>query len=241
MTAAPRGRPRPQHRSLPRRGGGLLRQPRRDRLVRPGDRARLLSRASARPQPQLAERPPRRLPGPQAFPTRRSPPPIWPGPGSTASSRPGSGDATKIFLAKRSIRGSSYPAITSSFFVQSIFDTTVGVLVLIYAITQGLLPAGAEAPRAARLRHRLLGREPAAAAVRDHRRSAIGLVILFAVLARRAEEFWDRVKQGVVVLTEPRRYLREVASWQGVGWLLRFARLLLLPRGVPDRRLLLTT
>ena len=35
--------------------------------------------------------------------------------------------------------------------------------------------------------------------------------------------FWARVRQGVVILTEPRRYLREVAAWQGIGWLLRFA------------------
>ena len=35
--------------------------------------------------------------------------------------------------------------------------------------------------------------------------------------------FWDRVKQGVIILAEPRRYLREVAAWQGVGWLCRFA------------------
>ena len=35
--------------------------------------------------------------------------------------------------------------------------------------------------------------------------------------------FWDRVKQGVAILTEPRRYLRQVAAWQGVGWLCRFA------------------
>src|ERR687898_939661 len=56
------------------------------------------------------------------------------------------GDAVKIFLAKNSIRGSTYPAITSSFFVQSIFDTSAGILVLLYAITQGLLPAAPELP-----------------------------------------------------------------------------------------------
>ena len=43
------------------------------------------------------------------------------------------------------------------------------------------------------------------------------------VLGRRVRAFWDRVKQGVVILTEPRRYLRQVAAWQGVGWLCRFA------------------
>ena len=54
------------------------------------------------------------------------------------------GDVTKIFLVKRQITGASYPAVTSSFLVQTVFDTTVGVLVLLYAITQGLLP---EPPR----------------------------------------------------------------------------------------------
>ena len=43
------------------------------------------------------------------------------------------------------------------------------------------------------------------------------------VLGRRVRAFWDRVKQGVVILTEPGRYLRQVAAWQGVGWLCRFA------------------
>ena len=31
------------------------------------------------------------------------------------------------------------------------------------------------------------------------------------------------MRQGLVILTEPRRYLRQVAAWQGLGWLCRFA------------------
>jgi len=50
------------------------------------------------------------------------------------------GDVTKVFLVKRQIPGSSYPAVTSSFLVQTVFDTTAGLLVFAYAITQGLLP-----------------------------------------------------------------------------------------------------
>lgn len=132
------------------------------------------------------------------------------------------GDAVKIFLAKRSIKGSSYPAITSSFFVQSVFDTSVGILVLIYALTQGLLPSAPQLPE-------LPAFEIAFWA--DHPRFliffitalGIGLVVLFAILARRVEEFWGRVKQGAIVLADRARYLREVASWQGVAWLARFA------------------
>ena len=41
------------------------------------------------------------------------------------------GDVTKIFLVKRQIPDSSYPAVTSSFLVQSVFDTGVGILVFL--------------------------------------------------------------------------------------------------------------
>src|SRR3954465_13648102 len=50
------------------------------------------------------------------------------------------GDVTKVFLVKRQIPGSSYPAVTSSFLIQTVFDTSVGVLVLFSAISRGLLP-----------------------------------------------------------------------------------------------------
>ena len=56
------------------------------------------------------------------------------------------GDVTKIFLVKRQIKGASYPAVTSSFLVQTVFDTTIGILVLLYAITQGLLPEPPQIP-----------------------------------------------------------------------------------------------
>ena len=43
------------------------------------------------------------------------------------------------------------------------------------------------------------------------------------MLAHRVRRFWARVRQGVIILAEPRRYLRQVAAWQGLGWLFRFA------------------
>jgi uncharacterized membrane protein YbhN (UPF0104 family) len=131
------------------------------------------------------------------------------------------GDAVKIFLAKRSIRGSSYPAITSSFFVQSVFDTTAGILVFVYALTQGLLPDAPRIPNIAAFDISFWAEHPNFL-IFFLTALAISAVVLFAVLARRAEEFWDRIKQGVVVLTDIPLYLRSVASWQGVGWVMRF-------------------
>ena len=132
------------------------------------------------------------------------------------------GDATKIFLARGQVRGSTYPAITSSFFVQSIFDTTAGLLVLVYALTQGLLPRPPQLPELPAFDIAFWAQNPQLLLF-TLTVLGVGSLILFAIGARRAEEFWARIKQGVVILTEPQRFLREVVSWQALGWLFRFA------------------
>ena len=132
------------------------------------------------------------------------------------------GDVTKIFLVKRQIKHASYPAVTSSFLVQTVFDTTVGVLVLLYAITQGLLPDPPRLPQLPAFEIAFWAEHPRTLAIVVGVLLVGGSVAVF-LLAHRVRRFWDRVKQGVAILTEPRRYLREVAAWQGVGWLCRFA------------------
>jgi uncharacterized membrane protein YbhN (UPF0104 family) len=132
------------------------------------------------------------------------------------------GDAIKIVLAKRSVRESNYPSIISSFAVLAPFDSAIGLLVLLYAITQGLLPEAPELPRIPAFDVSFWAANPdlllfAVTLL------AIAAIVLFAVLARRAEAVWKRLLQGVAILREPRRYLRDVAAWQLAGWLLRFA------------------
>jgi uncharacterized membrane protein YbhN (UPF0104 family) len=131
------------------------------------------------------------------------------------------GDVTKIYLAKHSVPGSTYPAVTSSFFVESVFDTSIGALVVLFALTQNVFPSVPDLPNL-----------PAfdLAFWADHPRFflftltfvTIGLLTLYAVLSVRAVVFWRRIKQGVVILTDFRRYLREVAAWQAAAWLFRF-------------------
>ncbi|HWM63115.1 MAG TPA: lysylphosphatidylglycerol synthase transmembrane domain-containing protein [Solirubrobacterales bacterium] len=132
------------------------------------------------------------------------------------------GDVTKVFLVKRQVPGSSYPAVTSSFLVQSVFDTTVGVLVLLYAITQGLLPEPPRLPNLPAFELSFWAENPQVFAIVVGA-LLLALAIAVYVLAHRVRRFWERVRQGVAILTQPRRYLREVAAWQGVGWLCRFA------------------
>jgi uncharacterized membrane protein YbhN (UPF0104 family) len=131
------------------------------------------------------------------------------------------GDAVKIFLAKRSIRRSTYPTVVSSFFVASVFDTSVGILVFIYALTQGLLPKPPELPDLPAFDIAFWAQHPDFL-VFTLTALAIVAVVAFALLARRVEAFWDRVKQGAIVLATPALWLETVASWQAVGWVLRF-------------------
>jgi uncharacterized membrane protein YbhN (UPF0104 family) len=132
------------------------------------------------------------------------------------------GDATKVFLVKRQIPDSSYPAVTSSFLVQTVFDTSVGILVLLYAISQGLLPPLPRIPNLPAFEISFWADHP------DLFFIAVGVTLLaiaigIYLLAHRVRRFWARVRQGLVILSEPSRYMREVFAWQGIGWLLRFA------------------
>jgi uncharacterized membrane protein YbhN (UPF0104 family) len=132
------------------------------------------------------------------------------------------GDVTKVFLVKRQIPDSSYPAVTSSFLVQTVFDTSVGILVLLYAITQGLLPPLPRLPHLPAFEISFWADHPQVFAITVGC-ALVAIVVGVYLLAHRVRRFWARVRQGLVILREPRRYLREVAAWQGVGWLFRFA------------------
>ena len=147
------------------------------------------------------------------------------------------GDVTKVFLVKRQIPDSSYPAVTSSFLVQTVFDTSVGVLVLLYAITQGLLPPLPRIPDLPAFEISFWADHPKTLAIVTvggccwRSRSAIYL------LAHRVRRFWARVRQGV---DHPRRAAPLPARGRrlaGGRLALPLRRLLVLPRGLRDRRL----
>ena len=132
------------------------------------------------------------------------------------------GDVIKLFLTRSSIPGSSYPTVAAAFFVESIFDATVGIFVLIFAFSQGVFPKPPDFSKLDSFEISYLA---------SHFRltlfliTALGIVglIAFAVLSVRVRAFWARVRQGVTILSDRPRYLREVASLQVLAWLCRFA------------------
>jgi len=132
------------------------------------------------------------------------------------------GDVIKLFLTRSSIPGSRYPTVAAAFFVESIFDASVGVFVLIFAFTQGVFPKPPDFSKLSSFDISYLA---------EHFRLTLFLITLlgvlglvaFALLSVRVKSFWDRVRQGVTILSDRRRYLREVASLQALAWMCRFA------------------
>jgi uncharacterized membrane protein YbhN (UPF0104 family) len=132
------------------------------------------------------------------------------------------GDALKIVLAKRSVAGSNYPSVISSFAVLSPFDAGIGLLVLGYAITQGLLPAAPRLPELPAFEVSFWAGHPQLLVI-TVTVLAMALAALVWFLARRVAGFWEHLKQGVAIFREPRRYFRHVFAWQAFAWVLRFA------------------
>ena len=131
------------------------------------------------------------------------------------------GDVIKVFLTRTSIPSSSYPAIGAAFLVEGIYDLSVGIPILIFAFTQGVFPKPPEWADIGAFDLSFFA---------GNLRLTLFLVTLiafaglvgFALLSVRVKAFWGRVRQGLTILEDRRRYLREVFLVQFVGWLFRF-------------------
>lgn len=131
------------------------------------------------------------------------------------------GDVIKLFLVKQSIPHATYPAVGAAICVEAIFDAFMAIFILTFAFSQGVFP---KPPDFAKLNAFDLS------FFAGHPRFtlfvltalAVGALVGFAVLSRRVKAFWARVRQGLTILSDRRRYLREVFAWQFAGWIFRF-------------------
>jgi uncharacterized protein (TIRG00374 family) len=132
------------------------------------------------------------------------------------------GDIIKIFLVKSSIPNSSFPAVGAALAVDAIFDSSVGIIVLVFAFTQGVFPKPPDFSKLNAFDLSFFANHPRFALFFITVLAVLALVA-FALLSARVKAFWARVRQGLTILRDRRRYLREVYAVQGMGWLCRFA------------------
>jgi len=131
------------------------------------------------------------------------------------------GDVVRLFLTKTSVPNSSYPAVASSFAVEQIFDLTMAVPILLFAFTQGAFPKPPDFSKLPAFDLAFFASHPRFALF-VITALAILAVVAFALLSVRVRAFWDRVRQGLTILFDRRRYFREVWLVQLGAWGLRF-------------------
>jgi uncharacterized membrane protein YbhN (UPF0104 family) len=133
------------------------------------------------------------------------------------------GDVLQLFLLKRGVEGSTYPTLAAALLVLAIFDFVVALLLLLWAlVATDALPGLDVIPRLPPIDWLWLFQHPEAAAIAT---AALVLVAFVAGVwsAKHIDAFRRRVAQGVAILRTPARYIRAVAAWQAVDWVLRLA------------------
>jgi uncharacterized membrane protein YbhN (UPF0104 family) len=134
----------------------------------------------------------------------------------------GGGNLAQMFLTRVSIPQSSYPTIATALSTGVIFDWFMGLLIMCFAFTQGVFPKPPDFSKlpafdisffASNMRFTLFFL------------TVLGIAFLvgFALLSAKVRAFWQRIRLGLTILTDRRRYRREMASWQFASWIVRFA------------------
>jgi uncharacterized membrane protein YbhN (UPF0104 family) len=131
------------------------------------------------------------------------------------------GDVIRLFLTKTTIPGSSYSAIAAAFVVEAGFDLSIAVVVLTFAFTQGVFPKPPDFSKLNAFDLSFFANHPEFALF-TITFLAITVIVLTALLSARVKAFWARVRQGLTIIFDRRRYFRQVWLVQLCGWVFRF-------------------
>jgi len=130
------------------------------------------------------------------------------------------GDAIKLYLIKHRMPEASYATLTPTLVAETLFDFVVGIALIAWALSLGVLPA-----------HQVYSRLPSVDwgfLVRHEKWTAIVIAALltiallsFIVFLERGEGFRERVGRGFAIMRDPRRFATHVVLPQSISWLLR--------------------
>ena len=98
----------------------------------------------------------------------------------------------------------------------------MAVFILTFAFTQGVFPKPPDFSDLPAFDLSLLRAAPEVRRCSCSRCSAIAALAVVAIMSARVRAFWSRVRQGLTILQDHRRYFREVWAIQFIGWLFRF-------------------
>lgn len=132
------------------------------------------------------------------------------------------GDLVKLYLVKHRIDGSTYPALASSLFTETLFDFVAAGAIFVWALTAGVVPS-----------RRVIEHLPSVdwSWPLQHPKATVAIAIALLVLAvagivyarRRVESFRRDLGRGVAILHDRAAYFRKVVSLQALSWVVRLA------------------
>jgi hypothetical protein len=134
------------------------------------------------------------------------------------------GDIVKLWLLHRRIPGARYPTLAATFVPETLFETLFGFGLVVWALSRGFLPVPTSSGELPHVDVTLVIEHPFVAAAVA---AGVGVAgwVLYKLLRRRVSDLASRLRQGVVILRQPRRFIAGVASWQALGRLIRLGSL----------------
>jgi uncharacterized membrane protein YbhN (UPF0104 family) len=134
------------------------------------------------------------------------------------------GDIVKLWLIHRRIPGARYPTLAATFLPETLFETVFGFGLVVWALSRGFLPVPTSSGELPHVDVTLIIDHPflsagVAALV------ALAAYVAYRLLRRRVTDLASRLRQGVVILRQPRRFVTGVASWQALGRVIRLGSL----------------
>jgi len=130
------------------------------------------------------------------------------------------GDAVKLYLIKHRIPGASYATLTPTLVAETLFDMVVGVALIAWALSLGVLPA-----------HEVYSRLPSVDwgfLLKYEKWTAVALATLITlalfgviIFLEKGEDFRARVGRGFAIMRDPPRFLLHVVLPQSISWVLR--------------------
>lgn len=130
------------------------------------------------------------------------------------------GDVVKLWLVHRRVKESRYSTLAATFVPETAFETLIGVGLVAWALSHGFLPVPIGTAELPQFDIAFVVSHPIIAASL----LAVSVAIIAAVtgwLHRRVIDFASRLRQGLVILGTPRKFLTGVASWQLLSRVIR--------------------
>ncbi|HST14209.1 MAG TPA: lysylphosphatidylglycerol synthase transmembrane domain-containing protein [Gaiellaceae bacterium] len=134
------------------------------------------------------------------------------------------GDLIKLYLVKHRMKEATYPTLTSTLIVETMFDFVVAGCLMIWALSIGVLPTHQVYSRIPTVDWKFFLKHETATGIGL---AVIALVLLLLALAarRRVEDFWGRVRLGFAILGNRRTFVLGVLVPQAISWVFRIATL----------------